>query len=436
VVVVADEDADDELSGLRGLLRPGDEINFFTDVDAPPSMASPFEQLIEESIGRVRASADEAAAIRQRYLDGGKPFGLFLRSFEREAYHYDIPAGGSGAPQDSELWRVAGPQSVERRLHAALHPIVPLLSVRNPSDLVVDSIIPRLSATDQDWEGVVERLALDASLIVFDCFALAPGVTVELELIRRCGRTDETVVLISDPSTTDSPGILMLKALAERGLELPDHERPSKDHPALAGFSRVAYESEIDWAHLATSEIFRDLIQAAERQEAGDLTLVRLEDRVRLLRERAQELRASGDHDGAACTAEEALALAEELGDSAYLAHAHLTRGTTALDRDDLLVALESFQTAGLIFNGLDDKDGESAAAMWAGVTLTRGGEPDAAVQIFLVALQRASEIGAHEDMVATLQAMAPLLHQVSRKTRQHPGVRRAAELIQALGLE
>ncbi len=229
---------------------------------------------------------------------------------------------------------------MEKKLHAALHRLVPLLAIRNPLDLIVDSLIPRLSAADEDWEDEVGRLAEEASFVVVDCFALAPGVATELELLRRCGRADETVVVLSDPAAPVPLGLVLLEALESQGLELPNNQEPSKDHPALLGFSRVANESEIDWAHLETSNLFRDLIRATQRQEAGDLSHLRLADRVRLLREQAKQLRESGDQEVAGATAEEALALAEELGDPKLLAAAHVTLGTTALDRDDLYVAL------------------------------------------------------------------------------------------------
>jgi hypothetical protein len=60
---VADDDAEEELSALRRLLRPGDEISFFTDVDASPEAGVAFEQFIDESATRLRASAQHAAAI-------------------------------------------------------------------------------------------------------------------------------------------------------------------------------------------------------------------------------------------------------------------------------------------------------------------------------------------------------------------------------------
>ena len=412
-----------EPSALRFLFEGADEINFVTDEDADPAAAAAFLELIEESKLRVRASAEAAHEIHEAYLNAGKPFALFLRTFELEAHEYTFTT------EPNKLVRVRGPQSVERQLYASLHPLVPLLAIRNPSDLIVESLIPRLSADDADWEDLVARLLDEASFVVFDCFALAPGISTELELVRRSGRVDETVVVLSDPAPNDHV------EFNPQGMELPGNERPSKDHPSLRGFSRVAQESDIDWAHLETSTILGDLIRTAQRQAAGDLSHVRLGDRVRLMHERARELRTTGDREAATAAAEEAVALAEEYGEPAYRAATLVTRGTLALDDEDLVVALDAFSTAGKLFNQLGDKDGEMAAAMWAGVTLTRGGEPDAAVNIFLIALQRANELGSNEDMVAVLQEMAPLLDRISDKTRRHPGIRRATELIELLDL-
>jgi hypothetical protein len=431
---VPDEPKQDQPSALRGLID-GAEITFFSDVNADPANAEAFVQLQKESIERVRASAEEASAILSGYRDAGRPFGLFLRAFEAEAYRYGAPAAAARAAEGIELVRVAGPQSVERKLHAALHAVVPFVAIRNPFDLVVDSLIPRFSVPDEDWEGVVEELAVEASLIVFDCVALASGVDTELALLRRLRREDKTVVVLRDPDAEATTGIRILEGMAHRGLELPGHERPSKGHPALAGFSRVTYESEICWEHLETCALFEDLIRVARRQAEGDLSHLPLIHRVRLVHDRAKELRTAGDAEAARATAKEAVALAEGLGDRTYLAAAHVTLGTTALDQNELAVALASFSTAGKVFNELGDKDGESTAAMWAGLTLVRGGEPDAAARMYLVVLQRANELGAYEDMVTTLQAMAPLLDHITPETRHHPGVERAAALIQTLGL-
>src|SRR4051812_30156104 len=107
-------DPSDPSGVLRGLLRDGDEINFLADEGADPSIVPAFQAFVEEAQGRIRSSAEKALLIHQQYLDAGKPFGLLLRTFEREAYRYGIAEPG-GEMRDDGLWRVAGRQSVERR---------------------------------------------------------------------------------------------------------------------------------------------------------------------------------------------------------------------------------------------------------------------------------------------------------------------------------
>jgi hypothetical protein len=71
---------------------------------------------------------------------------------------------------------------------------------------------------------------------------------------------------------------------------------------------------------------------------------------------------------------------------------------------------------------------------MWAAGILKRRGHADEAAMIYLVALQRSVEIRANKDAVAVLREMEPLIGEVSAITREHPGIRRAAELIAQLG--
>ena len=130
--------------------------------------------------------------------------------------------------------------------------------------------------------------------------------------------------------------------------------RPSKDHPTLAGFyAHVAYESEIDWEHLETSELFGDLIRGAVVQDLVDLSYRRLPDRVHLTRTRAKQLHSGRRVRGRSRPAQEALALAEESGVSAYIAGAHVTLGTIALDVDQHQFALAQFTIRG------EDEQGE-----------------------------------------------------------------------------
>ena len=82
------------------------------------------------------------------------------------------------------------------------------------------------------------------------------------------------------------------------------------------------------------------------------------------------------------------------------------------------------------------DQNGESAAAMWAGVTLERSGDPDTAVRFFLMALHLSWELKAYDDIVATLREMAPLLDQTNDDTRGEPAFQKAAHVIEVLGFD
>jgi hypothetical protein len=90
----------------------------------------------------------------------------------------------------------------------------------------------------------------------------------------------------------------------------------------------------------------------------------------------------------------------------------------------------------GLLFNETGNREGEATAAMWAGMTYAKGAHAGKAVMMLLIALQRSVETGAENDINAILREMAPLISKASRKTREHRGVRRAAELIEQLGFD
>jgi len=81
------------------------------------------------------------------------------------------------------------------------------------------------------------------------------------------------------------------------------------------------------------------------------------------------------------------------------------------------------------------DQDREATAAEWAGRVLTKLGEPEAAVRIFLVALERSMELKAYDEMADTLLQVAPLLDKIGPDLRQDPGVRLAASLIEQFDL-
>jgi tetratricopeptide (TPR) repeat protein len=432
--MASEEHLSEAAKAMQELLGAATEINFYTDSQADPGTAAIFTELFKDSQRRFGSSAQEAGRIYQDYLSTGKPFGLFLRAFESEAYRYHVP-GGEFPSEERELFRLRGPQSIERHLHSSVHRLVPFIALVSPVDLLASGLIPRFSGgSDGDWESAVERVARDAAIIVFHCYALGPGVSVELDLLRRSQLEDSTVIVLkSAGSPTESDAMQILSRIAD----VTNYEVPGKNHTALAGFSRVAYESEIDWSRPEKSPFLGDLLQAALRWESSelagqpDLAGLPPANRMVALSDRARALRREGLFEDAAAAAAEALAIAKRLRSPEDIAAAHIGAGIVALEMGRLDAALKAFYDSGRMYESLGNKDGEATAAAWAGRALKKAGDADNAVRMFLVALQCSQELKAYEDMADTLRQMAPLLGQISPELRRHPGVRRAAELIE-----
>jgi tetratricopeptide (TPR) repeat protein len=428
------------------------ETRFITDSQVDPSVASVFSEVFEERQRRLEDSAQEARKIYYDYLSTGKPFGLFLRPFEPEAYEYEAQAI-EGDTEERKIYRFRGTQSVERHLYSSLQERIPFIAIVSPVDILVRGPIPRISGGGaEEWKSWVERLATEAAIIVFHCSALSLGVSVELDLLRRCNRKDSTLVVLEDPGLSDNPEPKLIFERSWPGVvgsghrgdlskiaKVTHYEVPQKDHPALADFSRLAYEREIDWSRLEKSPFLGDLLMAALRQDNDDPT--KLPDttwlppdiKLVVLSERARVLRLKGYLERAAAAAADALSIAQQLGDQENIAAIHVSVGIIALEMGRLSVALGAFHDSGVMFHNLGDKDGEATAAAWAGRVLIKAGEPDAAVHIFLTALQLSMDIEAYDDMASILQQMAPLLDKISPDLRRHPGVQVAADLIKQL---
>src|SRR5262249_3283160 len=145
---------------------------------------------------RIEADTNEVEAILQAYESAGKPFGLFLRSFELEAYQYD-KASTQTDPEQRAIFTANEPSAVEKHLHQALQHKLPFVAVRNQLSFLANGLIPRFTATDTTWEKWVADLANSASIIVLECFALSPGVLKELAILVSCDRQDATIVVLS-----------------------------------------------------------------------------------------------------------------------------------------------------------------------------------------------------------------------------------------------
>lgn len=416
------------VDGLRELLGSG-KVRFITATDANPAYGEALVKLMEKEVDRINASAEEVRRILQAHEEAGRPYGLYLRSFELEGYQYD-KASTETDPEQRTFFTVNGPSEVEKHLHQRLQAQIPFVAIRNQSSWLMNALIPRFTARDTDWEVWVADLAKKASLIVLECFALSPGVLTELTILADSGRQDATVIVLSEDNDR-----VRAELSAFEGLALTSFERPDRNHPVLAAFSRICHEREIDWARIETSPPFADLLAVAHRLTAGDFSPLPPPHRLRLLGQRVRELRKQGELADAAAVAAEAISVATAFGDPEQLAGAQLAAGIVEYQRDRLEEALPLLQGAGLTFHRIGNKDAESAAAMWAGLVYKRGQNADKAVMMFLIALQSSYELGAHGDMAAVLREMAPLLDELSPERRQHPGVRRAARLIEQLGL-
>lgn len=420
---------------IREILGRMSEVNLYTDPDADPRMGEAFTKVFEDSFQVIKASAAEAQKIRIGYLAMGRPFGLFLRAFESEAYRYDVPMGKDFEP-GGMLFRTRGAQSVERHLHSSVHPHIPFIAILNQADVLAQGLIPRYPASDDGWESVVRTLAQEAAIIVFDCYALGPGVTAELDLLRDGQREDSTVIVLKD---TEPPKRSLPADLFSAYTDT-HHETPQKDHPDLAGFPRVAYEREIDWEQLETSPFFGDLLRAALQHETDpsrlpDLTELPLDLRVGALAERSRGLRQLGRLEEAVAVAADAVAFAEQSGHRQDMAATQGLLGIAAFKLGRLDVAQKAFHQSGQLYRALGDKAEEATVASWLAYTYKKAGLAEQAVLFFLINLQLSRELNAADDILDSLREMAPLLDQVSPATRAKPGVRLAAELIEQFHL-
>ncbi|MGA8731116.1 MAG: tetratricopeptide repeat protein [Terracidiphilus sp.] len=238
----------------------------FKDVPATRPMKKGWEHTLELERQDAARSHGEAAFIMQDFNATRRPFVLFLRSFEVEAYNYLTPEDDSG--KRKIFTAVNGPSRVEQKLKAALAGRLKTISIANPAQMVTSRLgFPRLMLRNEGWEAAVENLVEHAHFIVMDCYALAPGVLRELEFVRAANRQSATIIVL--PPANDSSRdtlrqtVELFGGIAEK---LPD---PLKDNPEFAAFPRIASEDEIGFDHLDDSPVFADLLASASAATAA-----------------------------------------------------------------------------------------------------------------------------------------------------------------------
>jgi tetratricopeptide (TPR) repeat protein len=243
------------------------EKEFETDPATRPAKED-WGRILEMARDDAARSYREAAFVMHDYYVTERPFVLFLRSFEMEAYDYLTPAGAAG--ERKVITTINNPSRVEEKLGAALAGRLKALSVANPSQLVTARyVFPRLQLQNEGWQATVRNLMEHAHFIVMDCESLAPGVLWELETIRTANRQNATIIVLPSPGDPD-PGKGTLAGAAEIfGATVVKRERPLKDSPELSGFGRVGAEDEIPFDNLDACPLFADLLASAAEKAAN-----------------------------------------------------------------------------------------------------------------------------------------------------------------------
>jgi len=235
--------------------------NEFTTKPETLAAKEDWEKIVDMTRQNLKRAHSEGAMIMHEYNTTGRPYALFLRSFEIESYNYLTPE------KQGELRQIIttlhGPSEVEKKLVGALSGRIPLIGIANPSDISGRTLIPRIELPNDGWQKVVRNLIDYAHFIVMDCHTLAPGVMWELETLQKANRQDTTIIVLPQLDNLDKDqGALRDIVQSAKGV-IVEHETPSPDHPQLAAFQRKAFEDQINFDSLENSPLFGDLLASA-----------------------------------------------------------------------------------------------------------------------------------------------------------------------------
>jgi tetratricopeptide (TPR) repeat protein len=375
----------------------------FEDVPATRPAKEDWER-IRELQGRDEARLHgEAAFIMQDFNATKRPFALFLRSFEVEAYNYLTPEDDAG--KRKVLTTGAGPSRVELKLSTALAGRLKALSVANPAQLLTSrSSFPRLVLPNEGWEAVVQNVVAHAHFIVMDCSTLAPGVLRELEIIRAANRQNATIIVLSAPD--DSSQDTLRQAAEILGAIAEKHPKPSKDNPEFAAFPRVAREDEIGFDHLDDSPLFADLLASATAAAAAAPPF----DPAALARGLSNEgvsLFNNRQYAEAMDLYQQAIVLRRYIDDRSGLLTSLVNIGTLYVDVGQPAQALPSFEEGLALARELNRSDDEALLTSYIGMTHKQLGKPDKAKQWLAAAYQLQSAHGEPQDVENTLGALS-----------------------------
>jgi tetratricopeptide (TPR) repeat protein len=179
-----------------------------------------------------RARHDAAVALLREHHATGRPFALFLRTFDIHQWYGQGPDGYGEFLLDVHLHRWL------RKRGAGL------LRVQDASDetaIIADGIrgeeVPALLLDNAVWLSAVKSLICASQLIVSECEFLKPGVVAELQACVELGKVDRTVLVLPSPPY-----------------------RVVSNESEVQEFPRAMHQHELDPKYPARSPIFEDLI--------------------------------------------------------------------------------------------------------------------------------------------------------------------------------
>ncbi len=170
----------------------------------------------------------------------GRPFVLFLRSFDLEALSLET----RGKPALHHRVRIQSgivdhpTETIEGRVADALRGRAPVMAVANPVDTLswFRTSIPMLELPHENWQGVVRALIESAEVILMALSSITPGVTGELEMMLDQNAQDRAVVIL----VAGEPDPLLASVARWYGVDPPDIRPASSDAvPALRRFPHV-----------------------------------------------------------------------------------------------------------------------------------------------------------------------------------------------------
>jgi hypothetical protein len=202
---------------------------------------------IARDVAAAAKSHAEAVTVIEDFWKHEKPFALFLRSFDLEAFEVKVrPTQAVHVPVVSVNFQYG---EIENVVCDMLGDRIPAIGIWNPTAMEAPQIqrrIPKLEVENSLWQGALHALLAMAVMVFIRLDSLTAGVETELNAITAAGKEGVTVVIVPDPQQADG------HALADAVAAFYNHEhgaklvaRPTLEMDRLASFAIVASETEL-----------------------------------------------------------------------------------------------------------------------------------------------------------------------------------------------